>query len=446
MGNSTSTSLFGYAIRIVIPIGITILVALWFGGSQVVQSSVETELRKHVLDMGTREAARIQERLEGLRSFAKILAGNDLLVNGLIDLEGRASYLPAFFRSLNLPASSEATVSLVDYKGRVVASNIANPDLTPKTSAVVAEGAMDVNLRELVISEPVIYSGSPEGAVIVHYPGTAFEKLFGITHFGSAFFLVDQSNIVIYSTDTALAAKGNPAPAEMVEGWLQVRNTLTRNGLSVVVASSLDVAFKPLEILRIVQLVGLFLFLSVSIGLIVVSAFIVSRPLKQFAAYISSIQDMGGLDRRLDMKGPREVAELATAFNDMAAKLDRAAKKERELQKELRESQKLEAVGQLAGGIAHEINTPSQYIGDNLKFLSDAHRDLFSLVDKSLDLTAAVRGHDGFSGMAEDVDAVRDEIDLEYLRQEIPSATEQSLSGIGQVSRIVLAMKEFSHP
>ena len=331
--------MFGHAIRIVIPIGIAILVALWFGGSHVLQSSLETELQKHVQEIGAREAARIQERLDGLRNFAKTLAGNDLLVNGLIDLEGRASYLPAFFRSLNLPASSEATVSLVDYKGRVVASNVANTDLPPETSAVVAEGAMGVNLRELVITEPVVYSGSPEGAVIVRYPATAFEKLFGKSPFGNDFFLVDQSNIVIYSTDTALAITGNPAPAETVEGWLQVRNTLAQSGVSMVVASSLDVAFKPLETFRFVQFVGLVLFLSVSIGLIVVSVFIVSRPLKQFAACISSIQDMGGLDRRLDTKGPREVAELATAFNDMAAKLDRTAKKERALQKELRESE-----------------------------------------------------------------------------------------------------------
>ena len=99
------------------------------------------------------------------------------------------------------------------------------------------------------------------------------------------------------------------------------------------------------------------------------------------------------------------------------------------LQRQLAQAQKLESIGQLAAGIAHEINTPIQYIGDNAKFLEEAFRDLVRLVEPPPE-----------SGLA----AL--DIDVDYLRDEIPKALEQLLEGVSHVARIVRAMKEFSHP
>jgi PAS domain S-box-containing protein len=93
------------------------------------------------------------------------------------------------------------------------------------------------------------------------------------------------------------------------------------------------------------------------------------------------------------------------------------------------QAQKLESIGQLAAGMAHEINTPIQYIGDNAKFLEDAFRDLVGLA-----------GAEAASGLRP---ADRD---VKYLKEEIPKAIEQLLQGVDHVARIVRAMKEFSHP
>lgn len=116
------------------------------------------------------------------------------------------------------------------------------------------------------------------------------------------------------------------------------------------------------------------------------------------------------------------------------------------LQMELAQSHKLESVGQLAAGIAHEINTPTQYVSDNIRFLKDAFQDIDGVLEQCLNLLeTARRGKIGVEQIA-CVDEAIQQADIEYLRGEIPLAVDQSLSGVEQVSKIVRAMKDFSHP
>ncbi len=116
------------------------------------------------------------------------------------------------------------------------------------------------------------------------------------------------------------------------------------------------------------------------------------------------------------------------------------------LERELAQAQKLEAIGHLAAGIAHEINTPTQYIGDNTRFLQDAFSDL-EIVLEAVDrlLRAAKNGRINERGLNE-VESALHKADIDYLKEEIPLAISQSLEGVGRVAGIVRAMKEFSHP
>jgi PAS domain S-box-containing protein len=117
----------------------------------------------------------------------------------------------------------------------------------------------------------------------------------------------------------------------------------------------------------------------------------------------------------------------------------------KQAQRDALQASKLASVGQLAAGIAHEINTPIQYIGDNLRFLSNAFQSLVGLLKRSEQLLGDLEGEQAEQARSA-LERAREQADADYLLENIPEATRQSLEGAGQVARIVLAMKEFSHP
>jgi signal transduction histidine kinase len=128
-------------------------------------------------------------------------------------------------------------------------------------------------------------------------------------------------------------------------------------------------------------------------------------------------------------------AQLVTA---MAARAD--------MELELRQAHKLEAVGRLAAGIAHEINTPAQFVGDNVEFSREACRDLLALVDDYRGALAAIGAGADARAIAADVVRAEADADLPYLREHLPASFEHTLEGVGRIAAIVRSVKTFAHP
>jgi len=118
----------------------------------------------------------------------------------------------------------------------------------------------------------------------------------------------------------------------------------------------------------------------------------------------------------------------------------------KQLQTQLSLVQKMESIGHLAAGIAHEINTPIQFVSDNLQFLDDSFSSIDGVLTAYGSLHQALETGASNPELLTAVRAAIQEADLEYLTDEVPKAIRQSLDGTDRVAKIVRAMKEFSHP
>ncbi|TMQ13742.1 MAG: hypothetical protein E6J91_17485 [Deltaproteobacteria bacterium] len=134
--------------------------------------------------------------------------------------------------------------------------------------------------------------------------------------------------------------------------------------------------------------------------------------------------------------------ELTTAIRSLHDEMEHRMR----VEIELRQAQKLESVGRLAAGVAHEINTPVQFVTDSIQFVRSGVAEVFDVVDKlEVVQRSVLEGAPSRDAAARAAD-VRDSADLAYLAENVPIALDRALAGLDRVATIVRSMRVFAHP
>ncbi|TWI63376.1 hypothetical protein LZ24_03275 [Desulfobotulus alkaliphilus] len=118
-----------------------------------------------------REQQRIEEKIKDIKKIASSLAGNDLIINGLIDTLERERYLPLFFQSLNFTGSVSSHIALLDFAGQVIVSNEQKNFCASciKAAEHLKKSGLPIYFDKniLMIASPVLIHGFHEGTVII---------------------------------------------------------------------------------------------------------------------------------------------------------------------------------------------------------------------------------------------------------------------------------------
>lgn len=313
-------------LRIVPPVAL-MFISVWYGGSEIARRTMESELHDRLDEAAAISTAGTSHQFDTVVEGVRTIAANDLVINGLIDIEARENYLPTYFLSLRIPRVPGARIFLLDYRGRPIIWNTARESFedAPWIKDVIGGSTLQtLSISGLQIAIPVLYSGLPEGILVVQIGLDEFPGLLEPVLGRGAHALIDETGLILYSTDPEFATAGTMNHERGQEEWFTVRTLIDAfPQIAVLSGQSVERALAPLRRLQKIMLAALAAGLLAIVAVIGVTAYRIAIPLRVFGRRIVEISNSEDLARRIEPAGPREIFDLGEAFNGMAERLQK---------------------------------------------------------------------------------------------------------------------------
>ena len=310
---------------VALPIVTLMMVVVIFTSAKV-SSALDYELRLR-LDASAAQAAEMTDsKLRLATESCESIAMNDVVVNGIIDLEHRESTLQPYFRSLVLPGAKDQLVVMTDDRGRLIASNDPTHEGFADASwldEVVEQGKSHVSISDahVTIAVPVVSLGRPEATLVATFALEGFLSNLVPTS-NDQFHFFELNNAVIASSRPSVVDLGT-ASKPVRKGWISATATSSEfTPLSVTVLESETLAFASRRTVRNAMLVQMAILILGLLGAIWLATRLVTEPLSRFLGRIEQVQQTGDLSLRVEATGAREIVELENRFNSMVSELE----------------------------------------------------------------------------------------------------------------------------
>ena len=314
----------------VLPVTILFLLGISLVQAFLVRQTYEEEVHQRLSQQATQVAAVISAKTQAMIDAAAGVAENTLVVNGLIDIQDRQSYIPVFFQQLRLPGPRDVRVTLTDYRGRTIASNTAVRSYRAEPwveNVMEGERVTRIDERGMILAFPVKISGRPEGIVVVDLDPVALRHLLSVPVLVGAMAVRAADGTVLFSSDDSFVQEGqwtHGGPTAYGNQWVAATASIPYIPELQFVAGELrSDAFQ--SVTSLYRLSGLALVFSVSaVGLgIVTTALLTTKPIRQFAEDMEGVSGVSTLNRRAKPSGFAELHSLAHSFNTMLERLER---------------------------------------------------------------------------------------------------------------------------